>query len=534
MAAVLGATSRRTLVWLSAACAAVACVKKQTGGGDLDPRDTLRVNLITEPPTVDWTKTGDTVSGTVIDNLMDGLLDLDLGDPELKPRAALATSWRQTNGARTWIFKLRAGVRWTDGAPFTGQQVIDGWERLLNPANASPSAYFLFPIKNARRYSSGETKDFSTVGVTLTAPDELRVELDQPMGYFPLLVTHASTFPVRKDLIDRFGDGWSDPKHLETLGAYRLKSWAHDENVILERFDGYYGEKAKIKNVLFYMINEFSTALNLVDSGRLDLQMDLPAKELSYLRTKSGYRQVNSFGNFYYGFNVTKQPFDDVRVRKAFVMAVDRRQITDLLAAGNTPLTGWIPLGLLGYDAARGLPFDPARARRLLSEAGFGPNHALPRVVLASNTNENQQRVAENVQAQLKKNLNVAVELQNQDFKSYLARLTTDAPQIYRMGWIADFPDPATFTSLMTSYSESNHTRWKSKTYDDLHAEASRTLDRGQRRRIYARLQKVLNEDEVPVMPIYSWVDHYMISDRVQDLPLTAARSYPFKGVSFK
>jgi oligopeptide transport system substrate-binding protein len=208
--------------------------------------------------------------------------------------------------------------------------------------------------------------------------------------------------------------------------------------------------------------------------------------------------------------------------------------VTELLAAGHTPLTGWIPLGMLGYDAHRGLPFDPARARKLLAEAGYGAGKKLPRVTINFNTNENHQRIAENVQAQLRKNLDVAVELQNEDFKSFLSRLNSDPPQIFRLGWVADFPDPATFTSLMTSYSENNHSRWKNKAYDDLHAEASRTLDREKRRAVYARLQKLLNEDEVPVMPIYSWVDHYMVSDRVRDLPLTAARSFPFKGVSFK
>ena len=511
-----------------------ACVKKQTGQGELRPEDTLRVNLITEPPTLDWSKISDAVSGAVTDNIMEGLLDLDLKDPELRPRPALATGWSERDHARVWVFTLRAGVKWTDGTEFNGQQVIDGWERLLNPASASPSAYFLFPLKNARRYNAGEIKDFDRVGVHLTGPRELTVELEEPMGYFPLLVTHASTFPVRRDRIERFGDAWTDPANLVTLGPYRLKSWNHDENMTLERFDGYYGAKAKIKYVLLYMINEFSTALNLVDSGRLDLQLDLPAKELPYLRTKAGYRQIDSFGNYYFGFNVTKKPFDDVRVRKAFVMAVDRKQVTDLLAAGHTPLTGWIPLGMMGYDARRGLPFDPAGARRLLKDAGFAGGRGLPRVTINFNTNENHQRVAENLQAQLKKNLNVAVELQNEDFKSFLSRLNTDPPQIFRLGWVADFPDPSTFTSLMTSYSENNHSRWKSKAYDALHAEASRSLDRNQRRAVYGRLQKLLNEDEVPVMPIYSWVDHYMVSDRVRDLPLTPARSFPFKGVSFK
>ena len=511
-----------------------SCVKKHAADGDLAPRETLRVNLLTEPPTLDWLKITDTVSGVVLDNLMEGLLEIDLADPELKPKAALATHWRPLDGARTWVFTLRDDVRWTDGTPFHGQQIVDAWERLLNPKTASSSAYFLFPLKNGRAYNAGRITDFSKVGVRLTGPLELRVDLEEPVGYFPLMVTHAATFPSRKDLIEKYGDGWADPGHLQTLGPYRLKSWAHDENIVLERFDGYYGARPAIKYILFYMINEFSTALNLVDSGRIDFQMELPKKELPALRRKPGFRQANSFGNYYIGFNTRKAPFTDPRVRRAFSMAVDRRQITDLLAAGNTPLTAWIPLGMLGYAPDLGLKFDPVAAARLLTEAGFGDRRKFPRVTLGFNTNENHQRICENVQAQLKKNLDVEVELANQDFKSFLSQLNTDPPHLWRMGWVADFPDPSTFTSLVTSYSENNHTKWVSKTYDDLHAAASRELDRDRRRATYARLQRHLNEDEVPVIPIYSWVDHYMISPRVKNLPLTPARSFSFKGTSFE
>ncbi len=132
------------------------------------------------------------------------------------------------------------------------------------------------------------------------------------------------------------------------------------------------------------MINEFSTALNLVDSGRIDLQLDTAGQRIAVAAQKAGFRQVQFVRQLLLRLQREEKTFDDVRVRRAFVMAGDRGQITELLAAGNTPLTGWIPLGMFGYDPHRGLKFDPARARKLLAEAGFPDGKKLPRVTIAS------------------------------------------------------------------------------------------------------------------------------------------------------
>lgn len=527
---------RLVLPLTTLALVVAGCTKKNSGSLEygLEVKDTLRINLEQEPPTLDWSKSIDTTSSMIELNIMEGLVEYDLKDPDLKLIPALATAWKASPDAKIWKLTLRKGVKWTDGVEFTGQHVIDGWERLLNPSTASEYAYFLFDVKNARAYNSGKIKDFKQVGIRLNEAGELVIELEQPKGYFPLLLTHHSTYPIRKDVIEKFGDKWTDPDKIVTLGPYKLKVWDHDKAVVLERYDDYYGEKAKIKNVLGYMINEYSTALNLSDAGKLDFQPSLPAKELPQLRTRPGYRQSSSLATYYYGLNTRKAPFQDVRVRKALVYAVDRKQITDLLAAGHAPLTGWVPAGMFGYENDRGLKFDPEMARKLLDEAGYKDRSKFPRITLAFNTNENHQRVAENVQAQLKKNLGIEVQLNNEEWKVYLKRLQTDTPHMYRMGWLADYPDPSTFASLMTSYSENNRTGWGNKRYDELTKEAAMSLDKEKRRKAYSEIQKILTEEDVPVLPIYSAVRHIMLSERVQNFPVTALERWIFKGVTFK
>jgi oligopeptide transport system substrate-binding protein len=318
------------------------------------------------------------------------------------------------------------------------------------------------------------------------------------------------------------------------LGAYKLKVWDHDKALVLERNDSYYGEKAKVKNVIGYMINEYSTALNLFESGRLDYQNEVPYNEIPSLKTKPGFRQIGLLGTYYYGFNTRKAPTNNVKVRKAIAHAIDRKQITDLLGAGMAPLSSWIPTGMFGYEADRGLKFDPELARKLLDEAGYKDRSKFPRLTLGFNSNENHQRIAENVQAQLKKNLGISVELMNEEWKVYLNHVHTDPPSIYRMGWLADYPDPDNFMNLMTSYSDNNYTGWKSKEYDALVEEGASSLDKEKRRQVYSKAQALLTEQDVPAVPIYSMVAHLLISDRLQNFPVNAMDKHPFKDVSIK
>ncbi len=500
----------------------------------LDVKETIRINLLQEPPSLDWSKATDTTSALVLYQIMDCLVGYNLQDPELALVPELASEWAPSDGAKVWTFTLRKGAKWTDGVEFSAQHIIDGWERLLNAKTASEYAYQLFPIKNAKAYNSGKIADFKEVGVAVNDKGQLVVTLEKPMGYFPMLLAHHSTAPLRKDIVEKFGDKWTDPDKIQTIGPYKLKIWDHDKAVVMERYENYYGEKAKTKNIIGYMINEYSTALNLFEGGRLDFQETVPYKELPRYRGNPGLHIVPSLSLFYFGFNVRKAPFNNVKLRKAFSHAVDRKQITDLLAGGQTPLTAWIPTGMFGYQNDIGLKFDPELARKLLDEAGYKDRSKLPKISLSFNTNENHQRVAENVQAQFKKNLGVEVQVTNEEWKVYLNRLKTDPTPIFRFGWLADYPDPDNFMALMLSYSDNNKTGWANKKYDAIVEAAGSTVDREKRRSMYADAQRILAEEDVPVIPVYSDVRPILLSERVQNFPLNTLNRWELKGVTLK
>jgi oligopeptide transport system substrate-binding protein len=511
---------------------ALGCTKKTLEYG-LELKDTIRVNLNAEPPTLDWTKSHDSVSSTVLVNLMDGLVSFNFNDPELSLQPRLATEWKSSPDAKRWTFTLRKDVKWTDGTAFTPQQIVDGWQRLLTPATGSPYSYILYNLKNAKAFYDGKIKDFSQVGIQINPLGQIVVDLETAQGFFPYVLTMRATLPIRKELIAKFGeDHWTDAVNIQTLGAYKLKIWDHDKALVMERFDGYYGEKAKTKNVLGYMIEEYSTALSLFQAGKLDFQETVPFNEIPNLKSAPGFRQVANLGMYYYGFNTRKPPFNNLKVRKAFGMAIDRKQITDLLAGGMAPLTSWIPMGMFGYEPQIGLKFDVEQANKFLNEAGYKDRSKFPKVTIGFNTNENHQRIAENVQAQIKKNLGITVEIQNEEWKVYLAQLQTDPPNIYRMGWMADFPDPDTFFALITSTSENNYTGWKNKEFDRLIALGSSEVDKTKRKAIYVKAQKILTEEDVPVVPIYSLVYSLLISPRLRDFPVNSLERLEMKGVS--
>lgn len=287
----------------------------------------------------------------------------------------------------------------------------------------------------------------------------------------------------------------------------------------MTRNDSYWGEKAKTKNILGYMINEYSTAISLFNAGKTDFQEQIPFNQVASLKGTPGFARVQTLGIYYYGFNTKKPPFNNVKVRHAIVSAIDRKQITDLLAAGMEPLPGWIPPGMFGHEPDVGTKFDPEKAAQLLDEAGYKDRSKFPKFTIGFNTDENHQRVAENVQAQLKKNLGLQAEIANEEWKVYLSHMIADAHNLFRIGWIADYPDPETFFAIMTSDSENNHTGWKNKEYDKLIEMGSSELNPEKRRDVYRKAQKILVEDEAAVFPIYVQVYNRLVSPRLKNFP---------------
>jgi oligopeptide transport system substrate-binding protein len=510
------------------------CTKKQTSDYNLEISETLRLHVPSEPPSLDWHKSTDTTSNMIEVNLMDGLTDYDYNDPSLPTVPALASSWESSPDQKTFTFTIREGVQWTDGKVLTAQHFVDGWERLLNPATASEYAYFLFNVKNAKQYNEGKIKDFKQVGAKVNEAGQLVINLERPQSFFPSTLGHHSTYPVRKDIVEKHGDKWTDPGNIVTLGAYRLTRWDHDKAVVLERSETYWGEKAKTKYILGMIVSETSTALNMFQTEKLDAMIEVPSLEVAKLKGTSEFSSHQLNGIYYLGFNVNKKPLDNKLVRRALTMAIDRKEITNLLGGGQIPITGWLPAGMMGYSEDVGLKFNPEEAKKVFAEAGYADASKFPTLYFGFNTNENHQRIAENVQAQLKRNLGISVELKNEEWKVYLSTLRVDAYPIFRMGWIADYADPDNFLGLMLSYSENNRGRWKNKQFDSLVEKAVTIASRDERAKLYLEAQKLMLEEDAAAVPVYSYVSQQMVAKRVKGFPANAMNQYKLKNVELQ
>ena len=479
---------------------------------------TLRIAVTTEPPTLDWSLATDGVSFNVLTNLMEGLTQYN---EQLEPIPAIAKRWEFSENGRVITFYLRDDVKWTDGQPVTAQQFEYSWKRLLNPATAAQYAYFLFDVENAAEYNAGKIKDADQVGVKALSPTILQVRLKRPVIYFPSLTTFMVTFPQRRDVIEQHGDRWTDPEHIVTNGPFTLDQWRHEYKLVLQSNPNYYDAAPALKRIIMYVVRERTTELTLYETGELDMA-ELPPVAIPHYKTHAEYKNLPLLRGYYYGFNVTKPPFDDPRVRRALSHAIDRSQVPVILKGGEWPTSSWIPKGMFGYNPKIGPAFDPEKARALLAEAGYSGGKILPPFSIAYNTDPTHRLIAQFVQEQWKKHLGLTVNLEDQEWKVYLKKLDIDPPPVFRLGWGADFPDPDNFMNLFISTSGNNRLQWKNERYDQLIARGAAEQDSVKRQALYDEAQVLLTETDSVIISLFIAAQNVLVKPYVQNLGLNA------------
>ena len=465
-------------------------------------KDTLRVNLGSEPPGLDWHATTDNTSFDVVCNMMVGLTQYK-NDLSVVP--CCAESWDELDHGRRYVFHLRKDVKWSDGKPLVAQDFDYAWRRLLNPSTAAPYAFFLYDIENAGAYNTGAIKDSSSLGVKCIDDHTLEVRLRKPASYFLALTATCAAFPMRRDVVEKYGSRWTDPGHIVVNGTFYLKSWKHEYKIELAANPFYTGGMPRVKTIKMFMIPEQATAFALYENDQLDYidNRSFPTPDVYEHRQSKEYKNFPLLRNNYIGFNVEKKPFDDRRVRQAFSLAIDRDIFGKVLRRSEKASYTFIPPGISGYSASSGPEFNPDRARRLLAEAGYPEGRGFPEVSVLYPTREDARLVMEAVQDQLKRNLNLHVDLQNMEWKVYLRTLRKDAPPVFRASWGADYPDPETFANVFTSSNGNNNTRWRSSAYDNLVDQAEGEQDKKVRAELYQKADQMLCKDESVIACTY-------------------------------
>jgi oligopeptide transport system substrate-binding protein len=483
----------------------------------------LRLNLGTEPPTLDPTRMTDLTSFQVFNLLMWGLVRLDK-QGNIAP--ALARRWTLSPDGRTYRFTLDPLAKWSDGQPVTAAQFVDGWRYGLEPKRGNPYAFLLFDVTGAKAFQSGVSSDFKSVGIRAVDPHTVEIRLDHPVAYFLSLLTFPTAMPLRLELIAQHGSTWTEAGHLVGTGPFVLTQWQHDSQIVVSPNPHNPARSKQLKAVHLAMMSDANTALGVYRQGGLDMVETLPQLEIAQLAKRPDAHRQTMNAIFYLGFNAQKPPFTNPKVRQAFALAVDRQALLTFLQKPDQPLKGLFPPGVVGYDSTVGLGYDPVKARALLAEAGYPGGKGLPEVTLGFPSRFELRREAEVLQYFWQTQLGVRVRLASTEWKQYLQQLGTDPPGIYRESWYADYPDPDTFASLFTSYQGSNHTRWKQTKYDKAVQQTARQPNGPARQAMYKALQQHLLEQEAVIAPLYANTKVWLAAPYVQGVPINSMNQW--------
>ncbi len=474
------------------------------------------------PPTLDPTMAMDDVSGGLINQIFSGLVTLT---PELDVIPEVAQSWEVLEEGRQYIFHLRDDVRWSDGLPVTAEDFVYAWKRVLNPATASPNAIYLFDVKGARAFHQGEISDPDQVAIQALDPVTLRVELVKPTSYFPQLLTLWVVYPLPRHVVARHGEAWTEPDHIVTNGPFKLTQWQPGRLMVLERNPDYRGQATGNVQQVVLHLNVASSAetLEMYETDRLDVVRIFVLSEMDRIRRQRAaeYLSVPQLYTQYVGFNVRQPPFNDPRVRRAFVLACDKETLASVTLSGYYfPASGgFIPPEMPGHSPGIGLPYDPEQARYLLAEAGYPGGRNFP--VVEALTKPKHTLECNYISQQWRENLGVEIKWQIIEWGMLLDRLNRAPPPLFRMGWSPDYPDPDNL--LRMGVHTEDWLGWQNETYMGLLQKARRTTNQAERMELYQQADKILVE-EAAIMPLLHGRQHLLIKPWVSKLPTSAIK----------
>lgn len=419
------------------------------------------------------------------------------------------------------------------------------WQRVLNPKTASPYASYLADLKvaNAQDIIDGKA-DPSKLGVKAVDDKTFQVTLSEPVPYFADALFHTSTKPVHQATVEKFGEKWTDPANIVVNGPYKLKTWNVNDKIVLERNKSYYDDaNTKINQATFLAIVEPTQDINRFKAGDEDMtEMSIPSEMFQQVKSEMGDQlKINpNLCTYYYEFNTAKPPFNDVKVRRALALALDRNVITDkVIGQGQTPAYQFTHVATNGgvkntpdwstWDQAKRV----AEAKKLLAEAGYGDAKPL-KFELLYNTSESHKQIAVAVSELWKQALgnNVQVTINNKEWKTYLDARRTGKYDIARAGWCGDYNEPSTFLNILKTGNSNNHGKYASPAFDSLMAQTLQAgVDPAQRTAIYNKAEAQLDAD-MPLVNVYHYIGPRLVKPYVVGYGKDPLSNYQVKDLS--
>ncbi len=475
----------------------------------------------------------------VVTALIEGLVSEDPVD--LHPVPGVASSWDISADGLVYTFHLRPEARWSNGDPVTASDFVGSYQRLLTPALAAEYAYMIYDyVAGARDYFEGRLHDFGQVGIKALDEHTLQIRLLHPTPYLLSAMNHYAWYPVHLPTVKKFdglarrGTQWTRPENFVGNGPFVLTEWRPNQILKVRRSPTYWDRaNVKLDEIHFFPIDNLDTEERMFRTGQLHVTYDLPSAKIDTYRRENpaALRTDPYLGVYFYRFNVTRPPFDDVRVRRALALAIDREALVkNVVRGGERPAYAISYPDNQGYTPRAQLRGTIDDARRLLAEAGYPDGKGFPVRELIYNTQQNNRLVAEAIQQMWRKHLGIEVTLVNQEWKVYMDSQRTKNFDLLRAGWIGDYVDPHVFLDLWHSTSGNNTTGWANPDYDRLLEASLRAKNNEERYAIYQQLDQILVE-ELPAIPLYYYNRVHLVSPKLRNWYPTLLDNHPWKSV---
>lgn len=488
----------------------------------LDPVNaSLDIGNGAEPLSLDPHKASGQWENNIIGNLLVGLTT-DGPDAAIIP--GIAERWETSEDGLTWTFYLRA-AQWSDGRPCDAYDFEYAYRRILHPDTIAEYASILYPILNAQACKSGDLP-IEALGVRAVDARTFEIRLEHPAPYLPGLLKHYTSFPVPRHIVEAHGDDWIKPENAVWNGAFRLVKWWSNYIVHLAKNERFFdAQNVALKELFFYPSTDDDAAARRVMRGEIAWSTRFPGKKQDlYDREIPGFARTHPWLlNNYFSLNTSRPPFNDVRVRRALSMAIDRRFLAyEIWKAGYEPAYGFVPPGIAGYPEGARLFFADwpkerrlEEARRLLEEAGYGPSNPLRFTFKHRNSGDNP-RVAVVAQADWRAIAPwVQAELRGQEVQIHYADLRAGDFEAGDGGWIADYNDAKNYLFLLeTRTGNQNYSRYSNPAYDQLMLAADQERDAERRFEIMRQAEQIA-VDDCPIIPVAIGASTNLVHPRV-------------------
>ncbi|MGI9253544.1 MAG: peptide ABC transporter substrate-binding protein [Thermomicrobiales bacterium] len=460
----------------------------------------------------------------MIQNLFEGLVTIDQQDGSLQ--MGLAESMEANEDESEFTFVLRDGLTWSDGTPLTAKDFEYSWKRVLDPETKSEYTSAMYPLKNAQAIDKGEMT-LDNLGVKATDDKTLVVTLEGPTPFFPLLAATWTFYPVPQAAVEAHGDAWVEAGNMVSNGPYVLTGWEHDQSMTLERNEKYYGEAPTITKAEYTLFADPVTqALVAFEAGELD-QAQVGGPDLQRIKDDATFGPMLQIfprsGTEFLICDTTNAPTDNIQVRQALSMAIDRKALADGVLKGEfSPAISILPADIPGANEAAALGEDVEKAKQLLADAGFPNGEGFPEITLTyTSTSTSEKQTCQYLQGVWKQNLGINVKLDPLEDKAFQDFFDTRAEQPFNIMisyWGSDWGDPANWhNQLFDSAADFYHSHWKDDEFDTI-VRAAVVMPGGDARVAeYQKAEAILVQDAA-LIPLFHLNRFYVINPKVQGI----------------